>query len=131
MCSVVQRATGDNFFHGNKNRPWYRSLPTAPFLVPTEEIILKSASRVHSWPHQVLNHIMIRLRALTEAPGVVFYAIQGKPGLVEKKFPLLPLVAGVHQGEDIPHPIPNRFLTALILVGIGGDFHISLPRNSI
>ena len=46
-------------------------------------------------------------------------------------FPLLLLVARLFQGRYIPHPIPDNILTEFILLGLGGDFQISVYRNSI
>ena len=62
---------------------------------------------------------------------MIFHIIKGKPGLIEKKVILLLLVDMVHQGENIPNPIPDHVLTALIIVIFDGNLHIYFHMNDI
>ena len=60
-----------------------------------------------------------------------FHIFQGKSRLVYKKTPLLLFILWVRKREYIPHSIPDRILTALIIVGLAGYYWIPFPSNSI
>ena len=95
----------------------------------TKKIIWKSTSKVHYWPCQILNHILIWHRTLVWSLGIKIHTIQRKHGFIEKDIPIILLVVRVWQGEYITHPIYDHVLMALILVVFDGDLQISSSNN--
>ena len=74
-----------------------------------------------------MNHVLIHLRNLIEALGVVFHVIMRKLVLIKRKVPLILLVAIFWYGEDIPYTIPNHVLMALILLVFDWGLNLSEP----
>ena len=93
--------------------------------------VWKSTPQVYSWPHQILNNILICLISVMKTLYMEFHTVQGKYGIMKKNIPLLLFILWVWKGEYTPHPITDNMLTSLILVGLDGYFWLSFPRNSI
>ena len=127
--SVLQSIIEDieNKYHGGKRSRrfgccwWYH----CQYLL--KNIVWYSAPWVHYWILHVMNHVLIHLRNLIEALGVVFHVIMRKLVLIKRKVPLILLVAIFWYGEDIPYTIPNHVLMALILLVFDWGLNLAEP----
>ena len=82
--SILQSIIGirEKFSHGGDIDARYGFFQRHQYQYLLNKSIRKNAHQVHSWPYQVLKHILVFLRDFLKNLYVLFYTVQGNSRLV-------------------------------------------------